>query len=69
MQASPSFPVNPNTAVSKIPIEIQDFFLEGVDFPFSVAEAKALRVELNKEQESFIINHGETFENTIQFSL
>jgi len=58
-----------NKSVSNIPIETQDLILEGVDFPFSVAEAKALRLELIKEREAFVINHGKVFEDTIQFWL
>ena len=50
-------------------METWDFILEGVDFPFSVAEAKALKLELMEERESFVINHGKVFEDTIQFSL
>jgi len=53
----------------KVPMETWDFILEGVDFPFSVAEAKALKLELMEERESFVINHGKVFEDTIQFSL
>ena len=39
-----------DSGVSKILIELQDLILEGVDFPFSLVEAKALRL---KERKSF----------------
>jgi len=58
-----------DSGVSKIPLELQDGILEGVDFPFSLAEAKALRLELMEERKSFTISHGKAFENAIQFSL
>ncbi len=58
-----------DSGVSKIPIELQDGILEGVDFPLGLAEAKALRLELMEERKSFTINHGGAFENAIQFSL
>jgi len=55
---SPRIPVNPNKVVGEIPTEIQDIILKGVDFPFCLTEAKALRLELIKEQESLVIDHG-----------
>ena len=58
-----------DSGFSKIPIELQHFILEGVDFPFSLAEAKARRLELMKERKSFTFRHGNAFPNAIQFSL
>lgn len=55
--------------VGEIPMETQDSILEGTDYPFSVAEAKALKLEFMKERESFMINHCKVFEDTIQFSV
>ena len=60
---------NLDSGVSRVPIELQDGILEGVDFPFSLAEAKALRLELMEERKWFTISHGKAFENAIQFSL
>ena len=57
----------PHSGFSKIPVEVRDFILEGVDFPVSLAEAKALRLELMEERKSFTISHGN--ENAIRFSL
>jgi hypothetical protein len=37
-------------AISGVPIELQDGILEDVDFPFSLKEAKALRLELMEER-------------------
>ena len=55
--------------IGTVPIELQDGILEGVDFPFSLKDAKALRLELMEERKDFTIRHGETFENSITFSL
>jgi len=57
------------TAISGVPIELQDNVLEGVDFPFSLKEAKALRLELMEERKDFVLRHGGTFEKTLTFSM
>ena len=56
-------------AITAVPIELQDGILEDVDFPFSLKDAKALRLELMEERKDFTLRHGETFEKSISFSL
>ena len=57
------------TAIGNVPIELQDGILEGVDFPVSLKEAKALRLELMEERKDFVLRHGDTFETSVTFSL
>ena len=54
--------------VNELPIELQDGILEGVDFPFSLEEAKILRLKLMEERKDFVLRHGDTFENKVVFS-
>ena len=56
-------------AIVAVPIELQDGILEEVDFPFSLKDAKAFRLELMKERKNFTIKHGQTFEHWNTFSL
>jgi hypothetical protein len=59
----------PKTAISGVPIELQDGILEDVDFPFSLKEAKDLRLELMEERKDFVLRHGDTFETSVTFSM
>lgn len=56
-------------AFSQVPIELQDDILRDVDFPFSMAEAKALRLELMEERKEFVLQNAEAFENAVTISL
>jgi hypothetical protein len=56
-------------AISRVPIELQEDILEDVDFPFSLKEAKALRLELMDERKDFVLRHGDTFETSVTFSM
>jgi len=49
-------------------VELQDHILEDVDFPFSLQEAKTLRLELMEERKAFVLGHGKAFEGST-FSL
>jgi hypothetical protein len=60
---------NPKAAISGVPLELQDGILEDVDFPFSLKEAKALRLELMEERKGFISMHRTSFETYVTFSL
>ena len=51
-----------------VPVEVQDVILEDVDFPFSLKEAKALRLELMEERKDFTLRHGEVLKE-VTFSL
>ncbi|EFI27114.1 hypothetical protein CC1G_14939 [Coprinopsis cinerea okayama7 len=55
--------------LEKLPLELQDHVLDGVDFPISLAEAKQLRGELMEERKNFVLDHGRAFEGSICFSL
>ena len=55
--------------ISRVPIELQDGILEDVDFPFSLKEAKALRLELMEERKDFTLRYRDNFENSVTFSL
>lgn len=49
--------------LSSLPAELQDNVFEGVEeFPISLEEAKALRLELMEERKNFVITHDETFQ-------
>ncbi|KAF9524845.1 hypothetical protein CPB83DRAFT_871114 [Crepidotus variabilis] len=43
-----------NAIVDKIPVELQDKILEDVDFPMSLEDAKALRLELMEERQAHV---------------
>ena len=57
-----------NQQLAGLPVELQDHILDDVDFPFSLQEAKALRLELMEERKAFVTEHGKAFEGTT-FSL
>ena len=57
-----------NQQLAGLPVELQDHILEDVDFPFSLQEAKAHRLELMEERKVFVLDHGKAFEGAI-FSL
>jgi Protein of unknown function (DUF4246) len=52
-----------NQQIAGLPRELQDHILEDVDFPISLQEAKALRLELMDERKAFIVKHGKVFES------
>jgi len=54
--------------IGRVPIELQDAILEDVDFPFSLKEAKSLRLELMEERKHFTLTHREDFEQ-VTFAL
>ena len=51
-----------NQQIAGLPRELQDQILEDIDFPISLQEAKALRLELMDERKAFVVKHGEEFE-------
>ncbi|KIM39109.1 hypothetical protein M413DRAFT_447453 [Hebeloma cylindrosporum] len=57
-----------NRQIAGLPVELQDHILEEVDFPLSLQEAKALRLELMEERKAFVVDHGKAFEGAT-FSL
>ena len=57
-----------NQQVLGLPVELQDHILEDVDFPFSLQEAKTLRLELMEERKAFVLDSGKAFEG-VTFSL
>ena len=52
-----------NQQIASLPRELQDQILEDVDFPISLQEAKALRLELMDERKAFVVKHGKGFES------
>lgn len=56
------------SGVASFPQELQDQILTGVDFPISLKDAKALRLELMEERKHFVIKNNEAFEEA-SFSL
>jgi len=57
------------SSVSNVPIELQDNILRNVDFPFSMEEAKVLRLELMEERSAFVMRNTDSFENCFKISL
>ena len=59
-----------DTRLDRLPVELWDAVFDGVtdDFPFSPAEAKAMRLELMHERKAFVIRHDEALKET-EFSL
>jgi hypothetical protein len=57
------------SAVSDVPLELQDNILRDVDFPFSMEEAKALRLELMDERKAFVVQNTDSFHKYSEFSL
>jgi len=57
-----------NQQILGLPIKLQDHILKNVDFPFSLEEAKTLRLELMMERKAFVLDHGKAFESST-FSL
>ena len=57
-----------NQQITSLPVELQDHILDDVDFPFSLQDAKELRLELMEERKAFVLDHGEAFEMA-RFSL
>lgn len=55
------------TTITSLPLELQDAVLEDVDFPFSLKEAKDLRLDLMEERKDFTLSHEEALEK-ITFS-
>lgn len=56
------------TTITSLPLELQDAILEDVDSPFSLKEAKALRLDLMEERKKFTLRLGKAFK-AITFSL
>jgi len=55
--------------VGEIPIELQDNILDGVNFPISLEEAKALRLDLMEERKAFVVQNDKAFAESATFSL
>ena len=58
-----------DTRLDRLPLELRDAVFDGVDdFPFSLHEAKHLRLKLMDERKAFVLRHDEAFEGS-EFSL
>ena len=59
-----------STRLDLLPVELWDAVFDGVidDFPFSLDEAKDLRLKLMDERKAFVIRHDEAFKG-MEFSL
>ena len=55
--------------VYEIPIELQDYILDGVDFPISLEDAKTMRLDLMEERKVFVVQNDKVFAESATFSL
>ncbi|KAF8634503.1 hypothetical protein AX17_004200 [Amanita inopinata Kibby_2008] len=57
-----------DSGMRKLPMELKDTVYDGLDFPISVKEAKAIRREMMKEWNKFSMAHNELYE-LVEFDL